>query len=231
MLGPVAPSDYDWNFRIGRIPVTVSIWFWVGSSLLGMSALEEGIEFLVVWIAAVLVSILFHELGHAWTAQYFGFRPRILLYQFGGLAMYENWRPESRWQSVLITAAGPLAGFLLFGVLTVYYFFLGDPLSRWIPENSLRVYKALIFDLLYINFFWSVMNLLPVLPLDGGRLSQQFFGWLNPRRGDRYTCTLGALVAGVVAILAIVAWKDFYLAILFGMLASQNFSALQNRSL
>jgi len=73
----------------------------------------------------VFVSILVHELGHAFTMRYFGQDARVVLYMMGGLAIPESspWRASSGRRvrgplsQILISAAGPGAGFLLAGLV------------------------------------------------------------------------------------------------------------------
>ncbi len=105
--------------------------FWVAAVVLGWSACNSWDEsfslegsyspgapiLLIIWSAAILVSILVHELGHAMAMRYYGIRSRMILYHFGGLAIgssFGSWNGARRGSqnaldSLLIAAAGPAA--------------------------------------------------------------------------------------------------------------------------
>jgi hypothetical protein len=111
------------------MPVRVSAWFWVAAALLGWNVCQalagsdqrELLRLLVAWVAVVFVSLLVHELGHAFTYRWFGQSAHVVLYHFGGLAIPDAWgrrgarRPLER---LLVSAAGPLAQ-LLFAAAVV----------------------------------------------------------------------------------------------------------------
>ena len=63
---------------------------------------------------------------------------------------------------------------------------------------------ALIFgNLVYINFMWGLVNLLPIWPLDGGQFTGVVLGQANPSNGRRWTHVVGLLTAGVLAYLCL----------------------------
>ncbi|MBI5518364.1 MAG: M50 family metallopeptidase [Deltaproteobacteria bacterium] len=193
------------KFRLGPFPVRVEPWFWL--FLVALNGNLRGPS-LVLWVAVAFVSILVHELGHASVARHFGARASIRLHTFGGLTYPDRVLP--RWESIAMTLAGPGAGFLLglgaYGVAQV---------AR--HPNPL-VAEALGF-LLWVNVFWGVMNLLPVLPLDGGLVLQDALG---PRR-RQLARTISGVVAVAVALTAGVVFGQVYLAVLFGFCAFQSF--------
>lgn len=122
-----------------------------------MSHIAEG----VVWGAVLFLSILVHELGHALVGERLGLRPKgIVLHGFGGLCQYGR-RPDSK-QGVIASAAGPGAGLLL-GALSYGLLRL---LSGVAPVGVLMTLEWLV----WINLFWSLFNLLPIYPLDGGSI-------------------------------------------------------------
>ena len=65
MFGQIAPTEFDLHFSVFGISVRVHPMFWLGTAILGSNWLKAGIEYLLIWIAVVLVSIVVHELGHA----------------------------------------------------------------------------------------------------------------------------------------------------------------------
>ena len=93
LVGEPARTPYDLNFSAFGFPVRIAPWFWLAALLLGSNVTTWEIrggrsaEWDLVWILAMFLSILIHELGHAFAYRHFGKSSHILLYQFGGLAI------------------------------------------------------------------------------------------------------------------------------------------------
>ena len=120
-----SPSQGDLHFSLLGFPVRIHPWFWIAAIILGSSAREPVLVFL--WVVAMLLCILLHELGHALVMRAYGYHPSIVLHSFGGLAIphaggYDVRRPGP-WGDMLISFAGPASGFILAAalVLPVYY--------------------------------------------------------------------------------------------------------------
>jgi len=151
----------------GRIPISIQPLFWLFSALIGWLN-SQSIVGTVIWIGIILLSVLFHELGHALSAVMFRQKAQIQLVALGGLTSYEG--PKLKfWQQFLIVLDGPLAGFLLF--------FLAA-LALRLPLHPPLL--GIVATIQLVNLFWSIVNLLPVQPLDGGQLLrialEGFFG-------------------------------------------------------
>ena len=80
------PSPGDLHFRLFGFPIRITPWFWIGAVLLGIGG-DSAPEAVLTWVVVVLISILVHELGHAFAIRYFGESARITLYHLGGLAI------------------------------------------------------------------------------------------------------------------------------------------------
>ena len=126
-----------------------------------------------IWTLVIVVSVLVHEFGHALTAIAFGQKAHIDLVAFGGLTHRHG--PHLKLsQEFLIVLNGPLAGFAL--AIACYF------LAGMIGERSPVLYA--IFEIGYIaNIFWTVLNLLPIQPLDGGHLLRIVFEGMFGLRG------------------------------------------------
>jgi Zn-dependent protease len=194
--------------------------FWVVSAILGSN--QHDTKLVLVWIGVVFVSVLIHEFGHVLMGKLFGSHGHIVLYGFGGLAIGSN-ALDKRWQRNFVSFAGPLAQFFLLGLVVLVYFGLvlnhGRQLS---PMTSVAF--AYFF---YVNLFWPILNLLPIWPLDGGRISRETFEWLVPRSGMEISLIVSAMVAGVLAMVCLAAASGVQiLPFFFGGLYTGVFFAL-----
>lgn len=152
------------------------------------------------WGVAVLTSVLFfssvliHELAHSLVARRFGIAVReITLFIFGGAASLEH-EPERPRDDLLIALAGPVASLGLatgFGALWWFVATAGSPL------HALAGWLALI------NLFMAVFNMIPGLPLDGGRVLRAAVWSItgSVSRATRYAARAGQFLG-----LALVLW-------------------------
>jgi stage IV sporulation protein FB len=230
MFGIPGPTEFDVRFRLLGIPVRIHPLFWAVAALLGWNATEESGKLLLVWVGCVFLSILVHEFGHALTARAFGADPNVLLYSLGGLCIYQNSR-ETLWRRFFVLAMGPGAGFLLMGA-TIALASLGyrmSPLNVWhgrFTEKVPELAANAIFFLVAINFYWGIFNLMPVMPLDGGQIATVFLTMHNRREGPRRAYIISLVVSGL-ATAYFVQEKQYFNALLCGMIALQSFQVLQ----
>lgn len=113
-----------------------------------------------VILALSFASVLFHELAHYAAARVFGLRMRtITLYPFGGVPSQLDQRAGST-KAIWIAAAGPVASLALWGSLTLL-----SAVGSLTPQ--LRVALEVTAQ---VNLVLALVNLLPGLPLDGGRV-------------------------------------------------------------
>ena len=231
------------QFRLFGIPVTVEPFFWLITFILGRGLqINSRADLLatLLWMIVVFVSILVHELGHALTSRKLvGGQPYIRLWAMGGLA-YPN-KPLTRLESRKVSVAGPLAGFAL-ALLTAAIIYI-----RWGQEGGTQILGILTFGLkpdqpslayfsflnehwatinilnsmIWINFWWSIVNLLPVLPLDGGRIFNTYVPSMKK------THRVG-FVASILAALFFLSISYPYGALLFGFFAYQNYQGMQH---
>ena len=91
-----------------------------------------------------------------------------------------------------------------------------------------KLVQGLLFQAVFINVVWGVVNLIPVFPLDGGQILQEVVRWKFPRKGDEFVCTVSMWVGASVALLLLAAHFAFHTGLfgplLFGLLAYQNFT-------
>src|SRR5919198_1847508 len=176
------------RFRIGSIPVEVRPSHLLVAGLLASlwmpsaaTRAPDAIPALLVGVVVVFVSILVHELGHAVAARAFGYQPTIVIEWFGGHTQ-PNAATAIPWaRDILLTAAGPAFGFALGALARVGLVATHGLDSYHRPDAPLGV-EALWF-FFEANVAWAVLNLVPVLPLDGGRISNALLIRLFGPRG------------------------------------------------
>jgi Zn-dependent protease len=184
--------------RILGIPVRIEPSFLLISALVG--SLGGTVMQMITWVVVVFVGVLVHEMGHALMMKYFGFEPFIVLHGFGGLAGREgSFGRTSIWREVAISLAGPGAGFLL-GLLAF-------ALLAFVPAPVLGGLAEMLKILLWVTVFWGALNLLPMMPLDGGNVARLLFLRFFPSR-PRLPFYLTIFVAAVSIPLSV--WVGMY---------------------
>lgn len=144
-----------------------------------------------VYAIALLLSVLLHEVAHAVAAQRVGLPPQhIVITLWGGHTQFTS-QAASPVRSLLVAVVGPLAN----GALAV---------AAWAALQVLDPFGIgyrLVFGLAVTNAFVAVFNLVPGLPLDGGRVLEAVIWQVT---GHRHTGTLVAAWAGRVVAVAVV---------------------------
>ncbi len=131
---------------------------------------------------SLLACLMFHEYGHMRAMQYFGMRTKgiYLIPFFGGAALTDE-KINTRWQDVVISMMGPCFG-LAMSLLCV--------LAYWITGY------AFFAGLAVFNALLNLLNLLPILPLDGGHVLKSISFSMNSKIGVA-VCVVAAVI-GVV---------------------------------
>lgn len=206
----------------GKIPICIQPLFWLFAGFIGF--LYSGGSFVVtlIWVLVIFFSVLVHEYGHALTAYFFGKKPRISLVALGGVTSYETTK-LSLFRQFLIVLNGPLAGFTL--ALAAYFLFKGDLFSA----NLLRYTLQLFF---FVNVFWTIINLLPILPLDGGQLLRIVLEAIFGHRGTKIAFFIGMVLAAIFGGFFFLNRRVFIGAIffLFGYESYQSWKQAKNLS-
>jgi Zn-dependent protease len=219
------------RFRLGGVPVRVHPWFWIGAVFLGLS---DDLGSVVVWVAVVFISILVHEFGHVTAFRFFGVPAEVMLWAFGGLAIPHYRHRRGPGADIAISAAGPGAGFCFAAVVVALAIALGGRVDFGLALGVIPVFSTampgsvyanlMLNDLLYVNIYWGLVNLLPIHPLDGGHIARALFEQSDPARGRRRALWLSAAVAAGVAGLGLLA-GSLYLMVLFALLAVSSVQA------
>jgi len=208
------------RFRLGPFPVNVAPSFLLAAAILGFPFLSD-VLVLALWILVVFVSVLVHEMGHALVGKALGGQPEIQLERFGGVTFPRLPAPPSAASQIGLSLAGPIAG-LLPGAA-------GWAIARYLmpdPSSALAIAAELAIT---TSVFWTVLNLLPVLPLDGGHVLLAILQGIRKKPSIRAASIISALVAAAAALIAWRLFDQIFVAIWLALFAFQNFA--QSRAL
>jgi Zn-dependent protease len=187
-----------WTFLVLVILVV-----WVNTSS-GVSTVAAGL----LWITAIFASVLVHEYAHCIVARRRGAVVEdILLLPIGGLSQLKE-MPESPADEFAIAIVGPLTSLGLAALALAGGVAFGARL--WPPSLFAGSWFA---RLAWLNALLGGFNLLPALPMDGGRVARA----LLARRHDRLTATRqAAKIARILAVVMILGgiFYDFWLVII-----------------
>jgi len=203
--------------KILGIPTKLEGSFFVLSFFLAASR-GRNLPLLLEWMLVVFVSVLLHELGHALVARKFGLSPSIKLYSMGGLTSWDSEVTLTPLKHLLISLAGPAAGFLLGCIV----FVAGPAVLGSSPSQLLAVAYS---DLLWVNLGWGIFNLLPMLPLDGGQVLVTLEEWISKRKSRLVSHIISLMVALGITYLAL-SLRSMWIAILGGWFVYTNGGAL-----
>jgi Zn-dependent protease len=193
--------------RIARpfgIPVYISpYWFLIAGLFVIVysnslvNAVPNSLRYVVAAAFVVLLyaSVLVHELSHSVVARAFGLPvKRILLYPLGGFSEIER-EPPTPAREFLVSAAGPFISLVLAAV--------GFGLDRVLHPTG--VPSVLLSQLVVANLLVGLFNLLPGLPLDGGRMLRAGVWKLTGKPGPATVAAAwaGRGLAGVVLLVPI----------------------------
>lgn len=179
-------------------PVELSLWFFILFLWMPVSL-----------VIAIFVSVLIHEMAHAYVADRRGWRVfGIKVDLFTGSAAVDTNIPEK--DAIPVVAAGPLSNLLLAILCIPFYSFL---------VNINPVFDGFMNDLFVINIFMFIFNILPIYPMDGGRLLKDFL--FIKMKGNR---RLAKKISGYVSLTFSVALLLYSISIMAFLLIL--FSAL-----
>jgi Zn-dependent protease len=231
------------RFRIGSIPVQIHFFHLLLSGLFGLwlflprlwrlgppwlegrltdangaghsQAMAMAVAVLA-WMLILAVILIVYELGHAVALRAFGHQPRIDLVSFGGQTTSDATGPLLWYRGVVVSLAAPFSTLVLGGLSGAGYFLLKD---RWLALDFF------LFWFFVVSLFWTFFNLLPLPPLDGGKVLLTLLSHFLGRVGTIVTHGLALIVAA-----AAVAWSlrtgGYLIAVLFGLWGFQSLRAI-----
>jgi Zn-dependent protease len=211
------------RFRLFGIPVNVQAFFWIVAVLLGQNSVGEAtwVRDMAMWMAVMFTGVLVHELGHAFMGRAFGLVPAIELHGMGGVTSWLNDKRVPATGRVLIAVAGPVVGITI--GLAALFVWKGTALV----SSPLAAHLAR--DIVWVNLGWGVLNLIPMLPLDGGHVMTSGLEAVtgNARRSRLWGHALSLLIAVGLGVLVFLYAFSVWNLVLLGLFAWTNFQGLQ----
>ncbi len=219
------------QFSLFGFRINIHWVFWLSTAMLGAGFLQIGgalgLQLTAAWFLIVLVSIILHELGHAFAFRRFGVRSDILLYFLGGVCRPMGGNYLTNRESIIVSAAGPamnLALGLAAALTMMYTLDLPFGLVLKLPFSLMpNAGWMVLLVLIEVNIYWALINLLPILPLDGGQIFRAVMSDRNPALVPK----VGMIVAIVAAVCGLLFWGSLFVTILFGMLAYENYQMIK----
>lgn len=200
----------------GKIPVFISPFFWALAFLIGALNAPNFIGILT-WVAIILVSVLVHEYGHALTAVAFGQTAQIELVAFGGVTQRKGGGKLKPWQEFIVVLNGPLAGFCLCGVAWVAFRMLSVTNPASILTHAAQI-------AVFVNLIWTILNLIPVQPLDGGKLLSIILEGIFGLRGTKIALFISLLLGAGLGILFFVQ-RQYFIGAMFMLFTFESYKA------
>ncbi len=226
------------RFTLWGIPVEIQPSSWLMLALLGGAfGVSDGnmLVQVLIFVAAGMLCLLAHEFGHALAARKFtGVTPNITMAMLGGVT-HAPVSMRTRKEHFLWVLAGPLAGLVpglaaalllglqvgnpFAGLFFLLYAPMGAVLSMpdfalnslgqavthgTLSQTALQVYSTLVG----ISVWWTIFNLLPILPMDGGQLLE------TATNNRKLTAQVGMILAAVLALLCLIEGMIFGLLLL-----------------
>jgi Zn-dependent protease/predicted transcriptional regulator len=204
-----------WSYRIGRVAgigIYVHATFLILLVWYGLAAYRERGTVAaavagVLFILAVFAVVVLHELGHALTAARYGIPTRdITLLPIGGVARLERMPREPR-QELLIALAGPAVNVVLALLLYVLLAATGGVRSALELDTvgGASGVRPFLAQLLSVNIWLALFNLIPAFPMDGGRVLRALLAMRsgNYARATEQAASLGRLFALLFAVLGL----------------------------
>ena len=202
--------------RLYGIPIQIHPLLWI---VLAGSVLTGFILEMLVLFGVVII----HELGHVAAASSFRWRVKaIRLLPFGGVAEVEENGNMPAWQELLVVLAGPAQNLLM-----VLVAMLCRSIGWWSVGWSEYFIE--------VNLLIGLFNLLPILPLDGGKLLQTILSiWMPYYQTLHATFTVSLLLGSMMIAVSLGIWNaqgiDLNLLLIGMFLVASNWSDYRNLS-
>lgn len=169
-------------------------------------------------IVTLFVLVIIHEMGHVTSAWSLGWRIRTLeLLPFGGVVKTDEWESVPVHEELIVALAGPFHNVMM--ILAAAFF----AWTGWWDEEWTRYF-------IHLNAILIGFNLLPIYPLDGGRVMQALFGYLLPyREAVAWSVKISFVAAGLLMFWGWIGGVHANLILMAAFLLHANWQAWRQR--
>jgi Zn-dependent protease len=224
-------------FRVRGIQLAVHFSFFLLLAFVAQEGWNSGGWMGVFWYVATLLvfftCVVLHEFGHSFTAMHYGVGVRrILLMPIGGMAEFDS-IPRQPSREFLITLAGPAVNFAIAGGLWLFAGLPdGWPLGEYDFPANLMGFTQLV---IHWNLLMGCFNLVPVFPMDGGRIFRATLATRLPYLRATFVAALVGKILAVTGILvAVLMYQAYLTAVLFAFIfvaGEMEYRAVRRREL
>ncbi len=208
------------SFQAFGFPVSIQGSFLLTLGMLGYFNSGGDTGLVIAFVVLGAISVLIHEFGHAFAARSQGVvdTPTISLEGMAGLTRYRLQEAPSRAQSIFISFAGPLTGFVLAAIVVA--------VDRAELLEATRFNNNVLNIALFTTLGWSIFNLLPIVPLDGGHIMTDLIPG-DPLVRRRRAALVSVVFAAAACGLLLYLWGTgaFFGVFILGSMAMQNLTA------
>lgn len=218
------------RIRLFGIGLQTSLLFWVLGGLLGYMVISHMVAFnaklrehwlglMAVWLVCYLVGFVTHELGSAIFARLFGTRPTMVLGM--GSTTVVDLDGMSLWKRILVHLAGPAMGLGCYALVVAAEKYVHTLPVEW-REN--RWVLQPIFFLKLLTFWYNLISLLPLLPMNGGKVLMEIGLAISPAKGIWWAYGWSFLCCLSIVVHAIRHWNDEALDLPLGLNGDPRFT-------
>ncbi|MFU8806667.1 MAG: site-2 protease family protein, partial [Bradymonadaceae bacterium] len=192
------------------IATQIEVFIEIAQLPIGAAPLVEGLTPYLLGLAAAIglfISVVIHELGHAATGRVYNVETeRITLWLLGGMAQFKE-MPRQRGGEAVVAIAGPITSFGLA--------ILGWLLLQVVPPAMGGLYFVLAY-VTYMNVALAVFNLIPALPLDGGRVLRSLLALrMSHLRATEVSASISRVLAVALGLFGLLAFNIILILIAF----------------
>ncbi len=209
------------QFTLFGIPISIRPSLWIALALIGSAYTDprtgEGLFHLALFVIAGFVTLLIHELGHALVGRKLAGGEHIISMQMLGGQTQSLHARFTKWTRIATVFAGPGATILLYILVSALIYVLAGSINA----NLVSFFIFLLF-IQTLSFWWTIFNLLPILPLDGGQIMAELV------KSPKKAYTVSYFLALVVAGLTYFYFGSMFLPIFMCLFAYINYQAAKN---
>lgn len=161
----------------------------------------------------LLLLIIIHEFGHFITALYLSKDVKVIIYPFGGITKINTFLNDKILKELIIIIAGPILQILFVLLIFILY------------KNGFII-DEVFFKINKLNIFLLSFNLLPILPLDGGKIVNNMLDILLPYKFSNKVSILISIIVCIFMVVYFFNNKILYIIILLLLIKNLVFEIL-----